>query len=479
VRRERLGPTVVPVAYARVDLPGARAPSVVGVPLVLQQRDIARTVDRMGEMLLLVTVLTAALLSIAAAWVARSVARPVGLLAAATARIARGDYGARLTTRTRDEIASLVDGFNAMSDALARQRADLERRRDYMEALLSNATTGVISTDPGGRIVTVNPAAERLIEDVGGRLLVGDSIAAALAPIPSLASFLPALTRPIDGDARTDEVDLDLPAGRRRLRIVRVALPDPQGGAPGTLVLADDVTDLMRSNQLAAWAEMARAIAHEIKNPLTPIQLSTEHLERLLRDRGVLPGAEIESCLAAILKQVRALRDIAAEFGAYAKLPALDLRPADPAAFLREIVSPYRDAPPAGVVVDERHEDAPWVLLDRRVLARAIVNLVENALQAMPAGGVLTVRSGPHPDGGAFLSIEDTGAGLSREARERLFEPYFSTKSTGTGLGLAIARRAVEGHRGRIEIESAPGRGSTFRVVLPKAAAPGPVILTP
>jgi two-component system nitrogen regulation sensor histidine kinase NtrY len=247
---------------------------------------------------------------------------------------------------------------------------------------------------------------------------------------------------------------------------VRIDLPDPRGGAPGTLIPLDDVTDLMRSNQLAAWAEMARAIAHEIKNPLTPIQLSTAHLERLLRDRDLLPSPDLEACLQNVTKQVQALRQIASEFSAYAKLPSLAPEPTDPAMLLREVMKPYRLAPPRGIAIEERYDDAPTILVDRRVVSRAVVNLVENALDAMREGGTLTVGAGA--DGGdAVIFVEDTGPGLDPDVRARLFEPYFSTKSSGTGLGLAIVRQSIEAHGGRIEVDSRRGHGTVFRLRLP------------
>jgi nitrogen fixation/metabolism regulation signal transduction histidine kinase len=253
---------------------------------------------------------------------------------------------------------------------------------------------------------------------------------------------------------------------------VRVPLEDEAGTGVGTLVLLDDVTDMMRSNQLAAWAEMARAIAHEIKNPLTPIQLSTDHLRRLLADRGLLPAPAIEACLDTIVKQVRSLHEIAGEFSAYAKLPDLDLQPTDPVAFLRSTVAPYRAGAPAGIAIEERYEPVPQVAIDARVLARAVVNLIENALHAMAGGGVLTVSATfDRTDGSVILGVRDTGPGLRHEVRARLFEPYFSTKSSGTGLGLGIARRAVEAHGGSIDFESAPGEGTVFRIRLPAADA--------
>jgi two-component system nitrogen regulation sensor histidine kinase NtrY len=240
----------------------------------------------------------------------------------------------------------------------------------------------------------------------------------------------------------------------------------------GTLVLLDDITDLMRSNQLAAWAEMASVIAHEIKNPLTPIQLSSEHLRRLLDDRQVLPSPEVEACLDTIFKQVRNLYEIAGEFSAYSKLPALDLKASEPVEFMRSTIEPYRVAPPANVNLVEHYEPTPTVAIDQRVLTRAVINLVENALQAMPEGGELTV--GVEHDarrGEAVLVVGDTGPGLDPAVRQHLFEPYFSTKSSGTGLGLAIVRRAVQAHQGRIQVHSASGRGTTFRIRLPLRSA--------
>jgi len=354
-----------------------------------------------------------------------------------------------------------------MASALTAQRADLEQRRDYMERLLQHATTGVISLDATRRIVTLNPAARRLL--AGADLSAGIVLPAALSGIDELRPLARAIdssTARAPGEPR--EIDLTRAGAPQRLRIVEVDLPDPRGGSIGTLVLLDDVTELMRSNQLAAWAEMARAIAHEIKNPLTPIQLSTEHLKRLLHDRGVLPSPEVEACLETVIKQVRTLYQIAGEFSAYAKLPDLRLEPTDPVAFLRQTADAYRSVNLRNVLLEEHYEPARPVAIDERVLSRAVINLIENALQAMPDGGRLTLAVGS--DGEAdevVLSVADTGVGLTPELRSRLFEPYFSTKSSGTGLGLAIVRRAVEAHRGTIDVESVPGQGTTFRIRLP------------
>jgi signal transduction histidine kinase len=466
-----LGATSIPVAYARVHLPGQSRPAVVAVPLVLQQREAALGLARVGEMLVLASVLFGGLVAAAGALLARTVARPVRELVTATGRISAGDYGMRIETRTRDEVAELVQAFNGMGRALAEQRADLERRRDYMEALLRHATAAVVSTDASGAIVTLNPAAAALLGSVQGPPRTGEALADAVERSPDLAPLARVLRLPPPPAAEPEEVDLQVRGEPRRLRLVRAALPDPTGGAPGTLVLLDDVTELMRSNQLAAWAEMARAIAHEIKNPLTPIQLSAEHLRRLLEDRGILPSRELEECIDTVVKQVRALREIASEFSAYAKLPTLSPEPIDPADLVREAIAPYRAGHPPGISIEERYSPSRPISVDRRVLARAIVNLVENAIDAMSHGGTLTLEVAPDGDGSAVLSVRDTGPGLDPAVRARLFEPYFSTKSSGTGLGLAIVRRAVEAHGGTIDVESRPGEGTAFHIRLPVIAS--------
>jgi nitrogen fixation/metabolism regulation signal transduction histidine kinase len=266
------------------------------------------------------------------------------------------------------------------------------------------------------------------------------------------------------------EIDFQREGKPHRFRLVAVDLPNPAGGTLGRLILLDDVTELMRSNQLAAWAEMARAIAHEIKNPLTPIQLSTEHLHKILVDKEILPSPEIEACLETVIKQVRMLRQIAGEFSAYAKLPSLTLKPLDPVDFMRSAIAPYRAAGPPGIELEERYLPCAMVAIDEKVLSRAVVNLIENALQAMPEGGTLGITVEPlEADGSVQLAVADSGPGLDPEVKKRLFEPYFSTKSFGTGLGLAIVLRAVEAHNGRIEVDSESGRGTTFRMILPSA----------
>jgi signal transduction histidine kinase len=231
---------------------------------------------------------------------------------------------------------------------------------------------------------------------------------------------------------------------------------------------------LERTHRIEAWAEMARQVAHEIKNPLTPIQLSAEHLRRVHEDRGTPMSPVLENCVDTILGQVRLLRQISAEFSSFASSPTARPAPADPVALVRDVVEPYRH----GLVgrIDVRNDVAPplpLVFVDRTLVSRALANIVENALHAMPGRGSLSVTA-RESDASVVIEVTDTGVGMDREALARVFEPYFSTKTTGTGLGLPIARRNIELSGGAIQVESEKGRGTRVTISLPVAAAPSP-----
>jgi nitrogen fixation/metabolism regulation signal transduction histidine kinase len=226
---------------------------------------------------------------------------------------------------------------------------------------------------------------------------------------------------------------------------------------------------LERTHRLEAWAEMARQVAHEIKNPLTPIQLSAEHLRRVHADRGEPLGEVVDSCVTAILGQVRLLRQISAEFSSFASSPVAKPAPVDLPALVAEVVDPYRAGLSGRVRIDNSVADPlPPVLADRTLVARALANMIENALHAMPGGGELAISAWAAP-GVVIFEVRDTGVGMDPDALARVFEPYFSTKATGTGLGLPIARRNIELSGGSIQVESEKGVGTTVRVRLPAA----------
>jgi signal transduction histidine kinase len=226
---------------------------------------------------------------------------------------------------------------------------------------------------------------------------------------------------------------------------------------------------LERTHRLEAWAEMARQVAHEIKNPLTPIQLSAEHLRRVHADRGEPMGPVLENCVASILGQVRLLRQISGEFSSFASSPTARRAPADVPELIAEVVDPYRTGLAGRITIENRvSPPLPTVLVDRTLITRALANIVENALHAMPGKGSLTIDASAG-EGFVTVRIQDTGSGMDEDALARVFEPYFSTKTSGTGLGLPIARRNVEASGGTVDVDSAIGTGTVVIMRLPIA----------
>ena len=237
--------------------------------------------------------------------------------------------------------------------------------------------------------------------------------------------------------------------------------------------MADDLQrqrgELERTNRLAAWADMARQVAHDIKNPLTPIQLNAEHLRRVHLDQGKPLGNVIDECVGNILGQVRLLRQISSEFSSFATSP--EPRPVDTDLLdlVEEVVEPYRAGLAERVEIDTHVSPTlPHVRIDRMLIGRALTNIIENALHAMPGGGTLTIDAALAPDHKVQLRVTDTGIGMDDLAMAKIFEPYFSTKAIGTGLGLTIAKRNVEANQGTIAVTSEKGRGTSVTMTLPQ-----------
>jgi nitrogen fixation/metabolism regulation signal transduction histidine kinase len=229
-------------------------------------------------------------------------------------------------------------------------------------------------------------------------------------------------------------------------------------------------SELERTQRLEAWAEMARQVAHDIKNPLTPIQLSAEHARRINLDRGRPLSPVLDECIDAILGQVRLLRQISSEFSSFASSPTPRPEPSDLRAVIDEVIAPYRTALRGRVSVEFGPPDQmPPALVDRTLFARALTNVIENAIHAMPGGGHLTIAIAPMPPAFLGVHVTDTGVGMDSESVARIFEPYFSTRATGTGLGLTIAKRNVELNGGTITIASRPGHGTTVTMTVPLA----------
>jgi len=448
---------------------------VVSIPLAAQSRALAVKTEELADAIMIASCVTVALLALFGWMVARRVSGPIISLAGASRRVAAGDFEVRVGSAPPDEVGVLVTAFNSMAESLQQQRHDLDRRREYIETILTRATTGVVSIDARGIIITINPAAQQLLGAGPDVPRPEDDLADWFERTPAFGPLRRAFERSMNDDLE-GEVSLDLGSGdeSRRLRAVFLPFTPEEGRPPGRIVLLEDVTDIVRSGRLAAWAEMTRRIAHEIKNPLTPIQLSVEHVRRVWQAGDSRFGTVLKECLDNIQGQVRALRQIASEFSAYARVPEIRTASTTVDQLFDAALDPYVTAPPPGITISRSVPPGlPPVVVDRAVMARALVNLIENAIQAMASGGTLTMAAAPENAVGPArvrLTVRDSGTGIAPEILARIFEPYFSTKSGGTGLGLAIARRAVEEHGGTIDIRSGPGRGTVVTLVLPAAS---------
>ncbi len=437
----------------------------LSLPLDAQASQALLRAREVGDVLLITSLLMVMLTGAVGYLLARKVSRPIRSLSAAAARIAAGDLDAEVELNPRDETGELIRAFNTMARSIKEQQADLERRRDYIEKILLNATIGVISMERGGKVVTTNPAASAVLG------LQGLTVGADLAELLSARADLSPLARALEsaGESTTDDLELSL-GGEASGRTVRARVV-PFLDHHGLILLIEDVTETMRSNRLAAWADMARRIAHEIKNPLTPIQLSAEHIRRVHSEGSADFSRVLEECLMTIMKEVANLRAISSEFSTYARIPAPRKESTMMSELIRETVRPYRTALPPEIRLEEEIEpDLPALEVDRSLINRSLINLVENALQAMPKGGALSLR-GRRDGDKLIIEVADTGVGMDAASVTRIFEPYFSTKDTGVGLGLAIARRAIEEHGGTLEAASGAGHGTTMRITLPLAPA--------
>jgi two-component system, NtrC family, nitrogen regulation sensor histidine kinase NtrY len=411
---------------------------------------------------------------------ARRITGPIAALAESTRRIRSGDLSSRVEVAATDELGVLVDSFNSMAaglqearDATLRsneelqeinRRLDLERR--LLSTVLGSVTTGVLAFDAAGRATVANPAARALLslgdEDVTLDRLRGR---AELAPLVSLLEEAGSGTV----QSGTRELILSGEGGERRLEIaLRPLSGDPGGDGGGSVVAVEDTTHVAREQKLAAWSEVARRVAHEIKNPLTPIRLSAERIVRRLRAGGPDLPETIERGTRVIVDEVGVLKSLVDEFSRFARLPEMKPEPVDLAGLAASAVRLFEGVRDGVVVHVDSRLSRERVQLDPEQIKRVLINLIDNALEACGPAGEIVVRLS---DGlrGVTIEVADTGRGIPPRDREKLFLPDFTTKGRGTGLGLAIVSRIVADHNGTIRVEDNRPKGARFIIELPAA----------
>jgi nitrogen fixation/metabolism regulation signal transduction histidine kinase len=446
----------------------------------------------------LVLLLTILLAILAALNSARRMVSPLSRLASATREVAAGDFGREVAVGPRDEIGFLAESFNDMTQALKAasqaaeaSRAELQAQGEFLETVLGNLSSGVLTLDPQGRMITANAACAQILGYPAGlptglpdSAPAGQSLRQLQQAAPFLQPFVAAIERPL-GRSRSEwqqEIRLDRPGAPLVLlmRGTRLPLLSPPGAAPlfGQVVVFDDVTVLNQAQREAAWAEVARRLAHEVKNPLTPIRLAAERLHMKLA--GKLEAADdamLERASNTIVSQVEALRRLVDAFGDYAQEPRFSRESVRLDDLVREVVALYQQGDAALRFILDLCPGPAGLAADSGRLRQMLHNLIRNAGEAAgESPAALEIRSRVVGEkGGSWLRLEllDNGPGFPDAVLRQPFEPYVTSKSQGSGLGLAICRKIVSEHNGRIALDNRPGGGARVEVMLP-LNPPGP-----
>jgi two-component system nitrogen regulation sensor histidine kinase NtrY len=410
-------------------------------------------------------------------FLAKGISVPLQALAEGTEAIARGRLDYQIPQVSDDEFGVVVESFNKMTrdlrtsdDALKRSNAELERRRKYMEVVLSNVASGVVAIDRDGRISTINKNAEKLL-NIRVSQILGKHFSDVLRPDhqEAVREMIREIQR-LGRETLARQVTASINGQALTLLVSLTVLRDEEGQDMGVVAVFEDLTHVIKAQRALAWREVARRIAHEIKNPLTPIQLSAQRLRK--RYLGKLQGEDVgifDECTATIVKQVDELKNLVNEFSSFARLPAANPQPSDLNALVEEGLFLFQEAHKNIRFQFTPAVSLPRVNLDREQIKRVVINLLDNAVAAVDGGeGLVEIVTGYDPAlQVARLEVADNGCGIRPEDRGRLFEPYFSTKKSGTGLGLAIVSKIVADHNGYIRVRDNEPHGTRFVIELP------------
>jgi len=413
-------------------------------------------------------------------YLAKSITIPIMALADGTKKVAEGDLSFSIGAVADDEIGSLVSSFNTMTRDLRNNREQLElsarmlhernieieARRQHIEIVLRNVSTGVVTIDADGVVTTLNKSAEKMLNLQAEKilntsyqnLLWGQHLDLAEEVVGSLAS----------AQEKAVEMPLKLTIeGRPRSFLISLyALTDDTGKHMGIVMVFDDLTELEKAQRMAAWREVARRIAHEVKNPLTPITLSAQRLKR--KYSQTLNEPVFDECTQTIIDHVELIQNLVNEFSAFARFPTANPKPCKLLPIIEETVALYREGHPDINFSINENGDIPSLNLDRQQIKQAMINLVDNAIAAIRQNGDIAI-SLDHDNQSDKVSVEvaDSGTGISDEDKRRLFEPNFSTKKSGMGLGLTIVSTIVNDHHGTIRVQDNEPHGSRFIVEIP------------
>jgi two-component system, NtrC family, nitrogen regulation sensor histidine kinase NtrY len=446
------------------------------------------------EMLLLLTVVVLFAATWFALFLSKLVTRPVVALAEATHEISRGHLAHRVEVAAADEIGDLVHSFNRMASELESSRHQIEassreltaanialdQRRKQIETILESIPNAVLSLNAERRVTHANRALLRLFHPAGNEsgnpeVLVG-TLLTDLFPPEFLADLEPQLRRADRMGTTTTPIEMVLPQRARLLVAVTVATLQHQGQKLGYVLVFEDLSELLKAQKQAAWREVARRVAHEIKNPLTPIGLSADRIRRHLQRENFPDEASyrvFQGCAETISRSVETVRGLVDEFATLARFPAPQPQSSDINSIVENTLSMF-DGRLEGIYVRTNlADDLPQVMADPEAIKRALANLVDNAAEAMHEAlfreiCISTAMVASHD--AVEIGVADTGHGVTQEIKERLFLPYFSTKKRGTGLGLAIVSRIVEDHHGTIRVEENRPVGARFVIELPVVA---------